>query len=244
MLSKTYTLLFNETLQNFANKIIATENDESKRKQFSLFYPSLGKNYLENRELLVVGQAANGWFPKWYVQEVEGNDGKIVTESIGYSTDEEGKCPLEWVNERWKEYNLSRSFFWNVTYKLVKSHYGKTDENWNNIIAWSNLMKIAPADRGNPNSEEIEAQVDGAARLFRQEIIDLDPKNVLVVTNLKTWAKPILEKAEIQFQRVDGQYAEAIGCYNKSKIIVTRRPFLGGKHQPFIDEISKLLTTR
>lgn len=243
MLSKTYNLLFNETLRNFARQIIATENDKLKGKQFSLFYPLLGKSYLEKRELLIVGQATNGWVPKWFVQEVQENSDKIIADSIGNSIEEGGKCPLEWVNEKWIEYNLTHSFFWNVTYKLVKSHYNMTDGNWNNMIAWSNLMKIAPADRGNPSSMEIEAQMDDAANLFKQEIIDLEPKNVLVITNLKTWAKPILEKAKIQFQQVDGQYAEAIGYYNKSKIIVTKRPFMGGKHQLFVDEMSKLLTT-
>lgn len=101
-------------------------------------------------------------------------------------------------------------------------------------------MKIAPI-YGNPNSWEIEAQVDNAAKLFKQELDDLKPKNVLIITNPRTWARPILEKARIEFQQVDGEYAEAIGKYNGTNIIVTKRPYIGGRHQPFVDEISSLL---
>jgi hypothetical protein len=103
-------------------------------------------------------------------------------------------------------------------------------------------MKIAPTN-GNPNSWEMEAQVDKAANLFKQELDDLKPKNVLIITNLKTWARPILEKAKIEFYQVEGEYVEAIGNYNKTNIIVTKRPYIGGKHQPFVEEIRRHLVS-
>lgn len=240
MLTETYNGLFIGTLQNFAKNILATKDNDLIEKQFCLFYPTLGKNYLDKRELLVIGQATRGWSPEFRVHDVKTNYNKLVAESIDFSSGEEGRCPLEWVNEKWEECNFSNSFFWNVTYKLVKAHYSKTDENRNNSIAWSNLMKIAPT-YGNPNSWEMEAQVDNAANLFKQELDDLKPKNVLIITNLKTWARPILEKAKIEFHQVNGEYAEAIGNYNRTKIIVTKRLYIGGRHQPFVDEISSLL---
>ena len=240
MLSETYNKLFRETLQNFAINILSTEDNDLRKKQYCLFYPTIGRNYVENSELLVIGQATNGWCPKFVVSDVQTNHKKLVTKSIKYSSEAEGKCPLEWVNEKWIELKLFRSFFWNVTYKLVKAHYYKTDDNWNNIIAWSNLMKIAPVS-GNPNSWEIEAQVDNATILFKQELDDLKPKNVLIITNLEKWAKPILEKSKVVYEVVNGEIIEAIGNYNKTKIIVTKRPYIGGKHQPFIDEIRRHL---
>jgi len=240
MLTETYNGLFRETLQNFAKNILATKDNDLIEKRFCLFYPTIGKNYLDKRELLVIGQATRGWSPEFFVNDVQTDYVKLVSKSIDWSSEIEGKCPLEWVNEKWKELKFSHSFFWNVTYKLVKAHYNKTDENWNNIIAWSNLMKIAPVS-GNPNSWEMEAQVDNAANLFKQELDDLKPKNVLIITNLKTWARPILEKSKIEFQQVDREYAEAIGNYNRTKIIVTKRPYIGGRHQPFVDEITSLL---
>jgi hypothetical protein len=60
--------------------------------------------------------------------------------------------------------------------------YNRTDVNWNNIIAWSNLMKIAPADGGNPDADETETQQQYAAKLFIKELDDLKPRNVLIMT--------------------------------------------------------------
>jgi hypothetical protein len=242
MLTETYKGLFRETLLSFAKNILATEDNDLIMKPFCLFYPTIGKNYLDKRELLVIGQATRGWSPVFLVNDVQRDIDQLVTKSIAESSEVEGRCPLEWVNEKWTENKLFYSFFFNVTYKLIKAYYNKTDENWNNIIAWSNLMKIAPI-YSNPNSWEMEAQVDNAAILFKQELDDLKPKNVLIITNLKTWARPILEKAKIEFHQVDGEYAEAIGSYNQTNIIVTKRQFRGVKHQPFVDEIKSLLVT-
>ncbi|MCB9174679.1 MAG: hypothetical protein H6589_08735 [Flavobacteriales bacterium] len=200
----------------------------------------MGKNFLIDRQLLVIGQATNGWKPKWFVKDIPAQTDKIVTDSIDYSSEEKGICPLEWINEKWSAYSLFRSFFWNVTYKLVKEKYNRSDKDWNNIIAWSNLMKIAPSDYGNPNSEERQAQMEGCAKLFIQELEDLKPKNVLIITNLDTWAEPILRLANIQIQEKKGNYIQAIGQHENTKIIVTRRPFIG-RHRPFVEELSKEL---
>lgn len=240
MLSETYNTLFKQTLSSFADNIKKSKEDTLIAKQYSLFYPSLGKNYFASRQLLVMGQATNGWEPKWYIKDVPSQSDNLVSVSINESSEEEGTCPLEWVNEKWNAYRLFRSFFWNVTYKLVKAKYNRSDSDWNNIIAWSNLMKIAPADYGNPNGEERQAQLDSCAKLFRQELEDLKPKNVLIITNLDRWAEPILRLANIQTEMKKGNYMEAVGQHADTKIIVTRRPFIG-RHRPFVDELCKEL---
>ncbi len=240
MLSETYNTLFKQTVSSFADNIKQSKDDSLISKKYSSFYPSLGKSFLASRQLLVIGQATNGWHPKWFVKNIPSQTDKIVLDSIDFSGEENGKCPLEWINEKWGAYKLFRSFFWNVTYKLVKAKYNRTDTDWNNIIAWSNLMKIAPADYGNPNNEERQAQLDSCAKLFRQELEDLKPKNVLIITNLDVWAEPILRQASIKIKNVDGNYIQAIGQYEDTKIIVTRRPFFG-RHKPFIDEIGNEL---
>ena len=240
MLSKNYNTIFKNTLLSFADNIQKTQDNSLISKRYSLFYPSLGKEYLANRQLLVIGQATNGWCPKWFIKDIPVKADKIVSDSIDYSDEDEGKCPLEWINEKWSAYKLFRSFFWNVTYKLVKEKYNRTDTDWNNIIAWSNLMKIAPSDYGNPDSEERQAQLDNCAKLFRQELEDLKPKNVLIITNLDRWAEPILRLANIQTKEKKGNYIQAIGQHADTKIIVTRRPFIG-RHRPFIDELCKEL---
>jgi hypothetical protein len=240
MLSENYNTLFKNNLLAFAENIQKTQDNSLISKRYSLFYPSLGKNYLENKELLVFGQATNGWCPKWFIKDVLSQSDKIVLDSIDYSSEDEGKCPLEWINEKWSAYSLFRSFFWNVTYKLVKVKYNMTDTNWNNVMAWSNLMKISPSDYGNPNNEERQSQLELCAKLFKQELEELKPKNALVITNLERWAEPILRHANIQTKTVKGDYLEAIGQHADTKIIVTSRPFIG-RHRPFVDEVVKEL---
>lgn len=240
MLSKTYNTIFKNTLLSFAKNIQKTQDNSLISKRYSLFYPSLGKEYNAKRQLLVIGQATNGWHPKWFVKDIPTQIDSIVTDSIDYSSEDNGRCPLEWINEKWCADRLFRSFFWNVTYKIVKQKYNRTDTDWNNIIAWSNLMKIAPSDYGNPDSKEQQAQLDNCAKLFRQELEDLKPKNVIIITNLETWAEPILLLSKIKYEVKKGNFIQAIGQYANTKIIITKRPFIG-RHQPFVEELCEEL---
>lgn len=240
MLSENYNTIFKNTLLSFADNIQATQYNSLISKSYSIFYPSIGKDYLPSRQLLVYGQATNGWQPKWSIRDIPTKANEIISDSINYSDEENGKCPLEWINEKWSECSLFRSFFWNVTYKLVKEKYNRTDTDWNNIIAWSNLMKIAPSDYGNPDFEERNAQLVCCAKLFKQELEDLKPKNVLLITNLDGWAEPILRLVNIQTEDKKGDYIQALGQYSNTKIIVTRRPFIG-RHWPFVNELCKEL---
>ncbi len=81
-------------------------------------------------------------------------------------------------------------------------------------------MKIAPADGGNPDADETETQQQYAAKLFIKELDDLQPRNVLIMTNLKKWAKPIFEYADISYEEVNGSFVEATTTYKGSNIIV------------------------
>ncbi len=146
MLSNDYNKLLFRAVDEFAVDILGSRGVSAYEDQFTLFYPLIGKEYFEKKELLIVGQATNGWSSKFALIQVHQELSQIVEHSRLESTEVEGKCPLEWINQEWtnKKYNLSSSFFWNITYKLVKSFYNRTDTDWNHIIVWSNLMKIAP----------------------------------------------------------------------------------------------------
>ena len=243
MLTTTYNKLFAQAVDTFSVNIIMKRGESAYDEKFTLFYPLIGKDFHLNKDLLIYGQATNGWSSKFTVGDVRNKLDEIIKHSISESQEEGSNCSLEWINEHWtnKEYNLFRSFFRNVTYKSVKSFYNRTDANWNNIIAWSNLMKIAPVNGGNPNQEEINAQIEYASKLFKKEIEDLAPKNVLIMTNLKKWAEPVLTGAGIQYKIINGHFIEAIGIYNDSRIIVTKRGFLSLTHNAIIEEISQYM---
>jgi hypothetical protein len=140
MLTTTYTKLFAQAVDIFCVDVIIKRGESAYDEKFTLFYPLIGKDLHLKKDLLIYGQATNGWSSKFCPAEVRHKLDEIIQHSISESKEEGDKCSLEWINEHWtnKEYKMFRSFFWNVTYKLVKSFYNRTDANWYNIIAWSN----------------------------------------------------------------------------------------------------------
>ena len=248
MLSDFYNIPFEQMLKDYIKGIKSSENKDLIEKKYTLFYPSIGKDYMKNRELLVVGQATSNWNVEensWDISKAEKDFQKIIKNSIEESGEgKKGECPLEWINENWKKSkSLSSSFFWNIIYELVEKQYNRTEKNWNNIIAYTNLMKISPFPTGNPNGNEKYYQTKNAAQLFKLELEELHPKNCLIITNLKNWAEPILVEAGIKFKPENGNYVEATAEYKRCNIIVTKRPppMYPFKHQPFIDEVSKFI---
>ncbi|WP_428661754.1 hypothetical protein [Runella sp.] len=232
-MNDSYRSLFKKNLIAFAN------NNPNKEKEYTAFYPIVGKNYNLNNHLLVIGQAVNGWLSSGFkVTDDETALDAHIELSLQESQAEGEECALNWVNTNWVSSGLYRSFFWNVIYKLVKQKYSQTDENWNEVIAWSNLMKIAPQQGWNPDDEEINAQ-EYAAALFMEELSQLKPKNVILFTNLETWAKPIFEKAGIAYETHPSGFIQATATYGNSRIIVTQRTRMGMNHQNCIDELMK-----
>jgi len=242
MLSEKYSFLLDKLLIDFSEEIRKENDVDLLKKKYALFVPQIGLNYHKNKSLLVIGQAVNGWEPAWNIDELKKDRENYLLQSIEFAIEDKGKCSIEWVNDNWTamHYPMYRSFFWNVTYKLVMKKYNLTETNWNNVIAYSNLMKISAAEGGNPNYAEQNAQLKYSAKLLKQEIEELQPKNVLIITNLKTWAAPVLGTANISYQCVAGEFLQGRGNYKGSNILITRRPFVGN-HGRFVDEIAKEL---
>jgi hypothetical protein len=61
-------------------------------------------------------------------------------------------------------------------------------------IAWSNLAKVAPAEGRNPWGSLLDYQIQIGGRLLRQEVLELDPAVVLVVSG-RGYAAPFLNAA-------------------------------------------------
>ncbi len=237
MLSETYNKLMKEGVVSFADNMRAALG--AGETPYTLFYPTIGKDFGRNRELVVYGQAVNGWKGGWTIGDIPHKVDAVFRESFGQSLGEHGKCPLAWVNEDWVKYGLFRSFFWNVTYKLVKAKYGRTDENWNHILAWSNLAKIAPSNHANPSRTEFDAQLEHAARLFTQELDEWRPKHALLITNMENWAGPILRQADIPYRTVtDSSHVLAVAHRNETRILITGRPYVAA-HSPFVQEVMR-----
>lgn len=232
-----YNLNLEKTLLDLT-KAIETEGDTDLQKQrYCMFYPMIGKDYEEKKELIVYGQSVSDWKPVFKLTKNKAQIESIVKKAHEYSVVSRG-CALDWVNRYWIKQSLYRSFFWNIAQKLSIERYGRNDKDWNHIIAYSNLMKISPLNADKMPELVFSAQLINAAHMFKEELSLLQPKNVLLMTNFKHWAEPLLRKAGIKFTKEDGEYIRATAAYRGSRIIISEKPF-AGNHRKFLDEVKR-----
>ena len=264
-LSKEYDELFMANISQFNNA--ATKRD----KEYCAFYPSFGSEG-KKFEFIIYGQAIKGWKPRFKTTD-QIKDKDFLKESIEHSNSfySDGKkdnhSPLDWVNFRWSrgaykelcntgntyyddqdwgDYFAFRSFFWNVTYKLIARYYG-LDENghdWTKKIVWSNLYKIAPAERQNPSEEECVWQREKSVELVKKEIAEIRPKYCIVLTNDDWWSSFRRNSEKLQTKKIKGikksyEYVQSYEQYpgSDTRIVVTKRPFTGGKSNICVNEI-------
>lgn len=233
-----YNLELEKTVLDLAKAMEQTGNKSLIQNKYCLFYPMIGKDYMEKKELLVYGQCVTDWKPTFNLTQNKKQIEAIVKKAHEYSIVSRG-CPLDWVNKYWISQNLYRSFFWNITYKLVMERYGRTEKDWNHIITYSNLLKVSPLTDDTVPQEVFQAQLFNTAHLFKEELSILQPKNVLLITSLHNWAEPVLRTAGIKFETHKGEgYVEATSAYRGSRIIVAKKPFTAD-HRKFLDEVKR-----
>lgn len=232
-----YNLGLEKLVLDMYTAIHKTENQQLIKGKYSLFYPMIGKDYYEKKELLIYGQYAGNWKPVFRLTKDKKQVEALVKKAYEYSVVSRG-CPLDWVNKYWIKQSLYRSFFWNIAYKLGVERYGRTENDWNHIMAYSNLLKAVPEPDVSMPPEIYNAQLHNAAHLFKEELSLLQPRNVILITNLQNWAEPILRTAGIKFETHRGGYLQATSAYRGSRILVMEKPF-AGNHRIFLDEVKR-----
>ena len=246
--SSEYNELFIRSIQEF----IATHREQKlEADYFNTFYPSFGIKPSEKCDFLIIGQAPKGWRSGF----ATGDDNiqeKLIAEAI-----ESSNCycgvhdhnPIDWVNVYWTKslfeehildkakadfyekgkYFAFRSFFWNVTYKLIADYYGfdRNAWDWSKKVVWSNLYKIAPED-ANPTEFQKSTQLNIAVELIKKEIEELQPKFCIVLTN-ESWWTPFQMKIGSEKLFINSNLTEIVSHekYMGTQIIVTKRPFRG-----------------
>lgn len=244
-LSANYHELFLKNIKEFMKS-------NNRFDDYGVFYPLIAK---KDADFLVYGQAVNGWSITTNKNKPIGYD--FVLDTITHSNrcfiDKKVKhSPLDWVNVYWSKqtynefvitkkrrnfynpvnYTCSRSFFWNVVYKLINKYYG-FDENiwdWSKKLVWSNLYKIAPAEGLNPNADEIAVQQPLSIELVKRELEEIKPKYCIVLTNYSWWEA---FAAALKTKKIDAPkdgIIESVEQYKNTKIIVTTRPFAGSSN--------------
>lgn len=234
-LSYSYGKLFIQNIQQFSKHI-------KNKNKYTVFYPTFGIRQAEQCDFLIYGQALNGGDVGRGFKE---NGLKSLIE--WWNSYYEGHTPLDWVNVYWSKslyekkintkelkdfyeplkYTTWRSFFWNVTYKLI-CDFSDLDKNvsweWTKKMVWSNLYKISPAKGGNPSDDECKWQ-ELSHQLIQKEIEEINPRFCIVMTN-DAWWEPFRMKLGTIKQKLS-QNIESVEKYNNTTIIVTKRSRVG-----------------
>lgn len=247
-LSSKYDERYQAHLEEFQGKFVETFPDP-KETAFTDFYPALGVPLGSDVDFLMYGQAVGGWHDaidlRTAVPPGRGEASKSFS-NTPYGSD----SPIDWVNARWSkgdlaqitnehqrkyyeqkdsEYWAGRSFFWQVTTKVIQGYYGNTephDWSWSKKLVWSNLYKIA-RQKENPLDDVKVLQRRGAVELVRRELEELRPKFCIALTS-DTWWAPFHRGIGSSLIRTDvGSWVQRIEVLGPSKIIVVKRPFVG-----------------
>jgi len=215
--STDYENLIIQLLGDFKDK-----HHKDKGKKFSLLYPLIGENYAKTK-FLVYGRATNGWdfgdMGGWEISEIDKNISQIIAD---------GK---EMSKYNWEAGEVSKnSAFWALVKNILKIFYKiKDDKDLLKYFTWSNLMKIAPAEKGNPTVVQWRNQLPKCKEIFKMEIDILKPKNVLLITGLD-WAYDFIKFLKLDPEKMkDGKLINGTYDYNGTKIVVCERP--EGKNQ-------------
>lgn len=250
-LSRNYNAAYQQHLGAFQGRLACTFPE---RTHYTDFYPSIGVPEGGKVDLLVYGQAVGGWHREldFAQDDLKGR----TEESRSYSNTAIGDhSPLEWVNVLWSdgekkrytpeeqahyvlrenEYRAHRSFFWQVTTKLLAPRHTLLDDrHWTRHMVWSNLYKITPQwwEQKDGNSTKRSANPTEADRilqrpecidLVRMELNELRPKACVVLTNDAWWAhfRRGLPTNEVKMEH--GPTIDSVEDYEGTRIVVVKR---------------------
>jgi len=240
-LSAAYDELLVNAARTFASKM--RDQKDYDQKEYCLFHPSFGNVKKEPVDFLIYGQALNGsWNPTFLPGDEIGPALADAAREYSNTMDEGQKNPLDWVNLLWGK--MSKSFFWQVSYKLVCDyHHGnREDTSWSEKLVWSNLMKISPVKGGNPDNKEYEAHIKDAISLFRAELNELQPRFAVFLTNWD-WAEPFIRSIQSKKKLVakKDSLIHWSGDYGRTKLIVTHRPYPTGRSDDYVKAILAII---
>lgn len=192
--------------------------------------------------LMIVGRAVNGWTTLDVTSaETFGEAAQAAFNAEGFTwidVSEDSLCNFPAEGEA--KYYLSKSPFWRTCKGIWEKLTGRTEKEWINYVAWSNIYKIAPKITGNPTTKICKAQISLCRRILQREIEAYRPTHILCITGFEWWFKDydnnvgIAELfSDINFlgrnTGINKQYVEATATYvfpdgKRSPVVVTCRP--------------------
>lgn len=165
--------------------------------------------------LMLVGRAVNGWDeyrggkPLTRESFIDASMKNIKNAPGTVSQGSRYKDRFEWIDTQGNsvknakrigidppdfddDYLLTESPFWSYAKDVWCKAYGRTqawDKRWFENIVWTNLYKIAPHGKGNPDRMAKAMQESVCVELLKAEIEYFDPTHILFVT-AQDWFAP------------------------------------------------------
>ncbi len=182
-----------------------------------------GEKYEKSEiKLLIIGRALNGWPADFVTRDIDRfrelweKQEKDGSKCLTHRSLDKGKTPLkceqvkgiEWVetsikkNNRWYS-TVRKSKFWAVAKEIAISLLNlENGGDWTKYVAWTNLAKLAPKEKGNPKGNMWDDQKEIAPEILKEELYILAPTHVLVIANKENdpendeWTKPFYSVLE------------------------------------------------
>jgi uracil-DNA glycosylase len=157
---------------------------EVKNRDIYTFCMQWSKNFPleENKGILFVGKATNGWISSETDIDILFGEHK----SQIFNREDQIKWILDLEGKK-SRYNTRKSAFWRVIRKISKAING---DNELDKIAWSNLYKVSYT-KENPPKKLQKMQLDYCEKILETEIEILSPKYVVFFTS--GWEKEFLK---------------------------------------------------
>jgi hypothetical protein len=202
------------------------------------FWPMVGHAY--DGSLLVIGRAVNGWIDHIDVAAMGDPRARATLLRAARRTAEgTGDCPMRWVTDRWSPgdgaYSTARSAFWRHVRGVLGSvdPASRDDPHWSSRVAWSNLIKLAPADGGNPGGTLLDIQRTAGVDLLAHEIAELAPRRILVLTG-RWWFEPFAHALDLHVSWRSGLVVGTAHQPNTTWVIAGHPQ---GKPRAILDEV-------
>lgn len=154
----------------------------SSEREFAACWPAFGDRYVRGNSLLVVGRATNGFEGPFSLPDLVTHSGLVAADARKFAE----ANPLTWLHNT-ASYKrggttASHSAFWRVTQRIAqRPGVEPTGVEWWQTLAWSNLSKIAPFEKGNPPDALWKAHISAARGLLKREVEEMRPGVVLVI---------------------------------------------------------------
>lgn len=167
---------------------------------------------------MICGRATNGWDrdPAYSASSLSASAPETILRLRNHTPD------MEWLAA-----HSHKSRFFAVARDMVSRLHHIEDNSWPDHMAWTNLMKIAPALKGNPSDREWAAQKERCINLFREELDTLAPGIAILMTGWD-WAYDFLVGIGIDPETagIDDPTGLILGVAwrKQTRVIVTSRP--------------------